>query len=78
MVSHNTPKKTNSATGTTLPRIEAETSDVGSIEAQLISLYDEKKKLEDELGVSSPEAIIAMVRSMEQQLNEFYGAKLDK
>ena len=78
MSTHDTPKKTNSATGTTLPRIEPDSSDVGSIEAQLILLYDEKKQLEDELGVSNPEAIIAMIRSMEQQLKDLYSAKLDQ
>ena len=47
-----------------------------SLEEQLLSLYSDKKRLQDELGVSDPESIIRMVRSMEAQLHTFY-AQLD-
>ena len=44
-----------------------------SVEAQLVSLYGEREHLENELGVSEAGAIVAMVRSLESQLGDFYG-----
>lgn len=46
-----------------------------SMEAQLVSLYEEKELLERELGVSDAEVLVAMVRSMEEQLVSLYAEK---
>ena len=46
-----------------------------SVEAQLVSLYGEREHLVRELGVSDAGAIVAMVRSLEAQLQDFYGAR---
>ncbi len=43
-----------------------------SLEEQLISLYSDRKRLQDELGVSDPDGIIRMVRSMDEQLRALY------
>jgi len=45
------------------------------MEAQLVSLYEEKAQLERALGVSDPERVISLVRSMEAQLNALYAEK---
>lgn len=42
------------------------------MEHQLTVLYQEKELLEHEIGVSSAEDIITMIRSMEEQLNSLY------
>lgn len=47
----------------------------GDMEAQLRSLYEDRELLEEQLGVSSPHLLIAMVRSMEEQLVELYREK---
>ena len=47
----------------------------GGMEQQLVALYRERELLERELGVSSAELLIAMVRSMEKQLAELYREK---
>ncbi len=48
---------------------------MASVEAQLVSLYGEREHLETELGVSEAGALVAMVRSLESQLGEFYGQR---
>ncbi len=45
------------------------------MEAQLVSLYEEKELLERELGVSDAEVLVAMIRSMEEQLVSLYAEK---
>lgn len=45
------------------------------MEAQLRSLYEDRELLEEQLGVSSPHLLIALVRSMEEQLVELYREK---
>ncbi len=47
----------------------------GDLLAQLTALYEEKERLQRELGVSSADLIIAMVRSMEEQLVALYEEK---
>jgi len=47
----------------------------GDLLAQLTALYAEKELLQRELGVSSAELIIAMIRSMEEQLVSLYAEK---
>ena len=42
------------------------------MEAQLVSLYEEKRRLFKALGTADPDAIIAMVRSLEAQLLDLY------
>jgi hypothetical protein len=44
--------------------------DMGSVEAQLVSLYGEREHLERELGVSEAAEIVSMVRSLEAQLRD--------
>ncbi|MEL6341168.1 MAG: hypothetical protein AAFP04_12810 [Myxococcota bacterium] len=44
----------------------------GDMEAQLVSLYEEKRRLFRALGTADPDAIIAMVRSLEAQLLDLY------
>jgi len=39
---------------------------------QFESLYEEKKKLKEELGVSSPEEIISMINSLTDQVEPLY------
>ena len=46
--------------------------DMGSVEAQLVSLYGEREHLERELGVSEAAEIVSMVRSLEAQLRDLY------
>lgn len=46
--------------------------DMGSLEAQLVSLYAERGHLERELGVSDANEIVTMVRSLEAQLRDLY------
>ena len=45
------------------------------MEAQLVSLYQEKRLLEQELGASDAAVIVRMVRSMEAQLDALYAEK---
>lgn len=49
----------------------ADTAD-SSLVDQLESLYEEKDQLNQELGVSDPEEVIEMVRSLKEQLETFY------
>ncbi|MEM6730551.1 MAG: hypothetical protein AAF658_03295 [Myxococcota bacterium] len=58
-----------------LPRIDAEGG--GDMESQLISLYEEKRRLFKALGTADPDAIIAMVRSLEAQLLDLYADRDD-
>lgn len=51
------------------------TPPAGDMEAQLVSLYEEKALLERELGVSDASDLVALVRSMEQQLVALYAEK---
>ena len=46
-----------------------------SMEAQLGALYAERELLQRELGVSDADDIIAMVRSLEEQLADLYREK---
>lgn len=46
-----------------------------SIVDQLESLYAEKDRLNEELGVSDPEEIIEMVRSLQDQVESLYEEK---
>lgn len=43
-----------------------------SLVDQLESLYEEKEKLNRELGVADPDEIIDMVRSLQEQVESFY------
>jgi len=52
-----------------------DTQSPGDMEAQLRSLYEDRELLEEQLGVSSPHLLIALVRSMEEQLVELYREK---
>ncbi len=54
---------------------ETHSIDPGGMEAQLIALYAEREQLHEELGVSDAADIIAMVRSLEVQLNDLYQEK---
>ena len=47
----------------------------GSMEAQLVSLYAERERLTNELGIADADDIIAMVRSLESQLVALYQEK---
>ncbi len=42
------------------------------MEAQLVELYEEKRRLFKALGTADSDAIIAMVRSLEAQLLDLY------
>lgn len=42
---------------------------------QVESLYSEKEKLDEELGVSEPEEIINMVHSLQDQVEALYQEK---
>lgn len=44
----------------------------GSMEAQLIALYAQRERLAQELGTADPAAIVKMVRSLEEQLEDLY------
>ena len=55
-----------------------EGSSEGGMEAQLIALYADREQLENELGVSDAGELIAMVRSLEAQLNDLYQDKDDE
>ncbi|GAB5540261.1 MAG: hypothetical protein RLO52_12750 [Sandaracinaceae bacterium] len=44
----------------------------GDLEAQLVSLYQDRAKLFRELGTADPDDIIAMVRRLEAQLVSLY------
>jgi len=55
-----------------LPRVEGLE---GSLEAQLASLYADKQTLQDALGISAADEIIAMVRSLEEQLVDLYAGR---
>ena len=44
----------------------------GGLVAQIESLYDERRRLYQALGTSDVDEIIAMVRSLEQQLVALY------
>ena len=48
---------------------------VGSLEEQLVSLYEEREKLEQQLGHSEAGEIIAMFRSLDAQLVTMYGGR---
>ncbi|MCS6984641.1 MAG: hypothetical protein NZM25_05910 [Leptospiraceae bacterium] len=47
----------------------------GSMEGQLVLLYQEKEFLERELGTSDPQELVAMVKSLEEQLATLYAEK---
>lgn len=55
-----------------LPKVELDVNSAGDMEAQLVELYEEKRRLFKALGTADPEAIIAMVRSLEAQLLDLY------
>ncbi len=62
---------------TALPVVDpAESTD--SLEQQLHSLYAERRELFEALGVCTAPEIIALVRSMEEQLLDLYSAKLER
>jgi hypothetical protein len=42
---------------------------------QLSDLYAEREKLEQSLGTSNPDDIIAMIQSMSEQLSALYAAQ---
>ena len=44
----------------------------GSLEDQLIDLYGQRQELQNALGTADSQAIIAMVKSLEQQLRDLY------
>jgi hypothetical protein len=44
-----------------------------SLSLQLESLYEERAFLAAEIGISDARDIVAMVRSLEAQLNDMYG-----
>ena len=46
------------------------------MEAQLLALYEERKRLARELGTADADRLIAMVRSLEAQLVALYSDKL--
>ncbi len=50
--------------------------DRGDMEAQLLSLYAERERLAQALGTADADQIIAMVRSLEEQLFDLYSAKI--
>ncbi len=50
-------------------------ADRGDMEAQLTCLYAERERLARVLGTADAERIIAMVRSLEEQLVDLYSAK---
>lgn len=50
----------------------------GSMEAQLIALYAQRERLAQELGTSDPAAIVKMVRSLEEQLEDLYRSGADE
>lgn len=45
------------------------------LEAQLDALYDDRLRLHQALGVSSADEIIALVRSMQEQLDDLYAER---
>lgn len=45
---------------------------IESLEQQLITLYQERERLNDTFGVSDTDGIVNMVRSLEGQLRDFY------
>lgn len=47
-------------------------SNSDSLVQQVESLYEEKEKLKEELGVSSADEIIKMVNSLTEQLESMY------
>ena len=47
-----------------------------SITIQLESLYEERAYLSEEIGISDARDVVAMVRSLEAQLNDLY-ARID-
>lgn len=51
---------------------ELATTVIQGFDEQLCALYAEKELLEKEIGVSSAEDVIAMIRSLEEQLNVLY------
>ena len=46
-----------------------------SVVNQLESLYAEKDRLNEELGVSDPDEVIEMVRSLQEQVESLYEEK---
>ena len=48
-----------------------------SLTLQLESLYEERAFLDQEIGISDARDIVAMVRSLEAQLNDLY-AQVDR
>lgn len=48
---------------------------VESLTQQVEDLYEDKKQLQDELGVSDPDDVIDMVRSLQDQLEDLYAEK---
>ncbi len=47
-----------------------------SLTIQLESLYEERAYLTEEIGISDARDVVAMVRSLEAQLNDLY-ARID-
>lgn len=50
----------------------ADDSVAESLVDQVESMYEDKEHLENELGVSDPEEIVQMVRSLQDQVESFY------
>lgn len=65
------PKTPESVIGLRDPTTRVEHS-AGTLEAQLVDLYAQRRELEDALGTSDSKAIIAMIRSLEEQLEDLY------
>lgn len=57
------------------PRWDA--GSAGNMQSQLVALYEEKRRLFEELGIADADEIISMIRSLEAQLVDLY-AKLDE
>ena len=49
---------------------------IQSLTIQLESLYEERAYLNEEIGISDARDVVAMVRSLEAQLNDLY-ARID-
>ncbi|HJL18292.1 MAG TPA: hypothetical protein RMH99_21695 [Sandaracinaceae bacterium LLY-WYZ-13_1] len=47
----------------------------GDLEAQLLTLYADRERLHRELGTADPDEILAMIRSLEAQLDALYREK---
>ncbi len=49
-----------------------------SLTLQLESLYEERAFLASEIGISDAREVVAMVRSLETQLNDLYAQSIRK